>query len=401
MENATLGTSILKVTATDNDDGDNGRVVYMLHSKSQSHNNNNPSSFSSGTLSSSSSELSSYFSINRHTGWIYVAKPLDYESQNIHELVVIAKDQGVQPLETSAFVSIRITDVNDNQPTVNILFLTPNSKPEISEDAQIGDLIARVSVNDADMYASSISSSYLKKSSSKRYSPYNGLTVSLFGAEDGEFGLKTADQIVYLIVVTGSLDRERRSKYQLTVMVSDKGHPPQNTTTTFDLEVTDVNDNAPYFDKSIYRTTLPEATDIGSSVFKMTAQDRDTDSILTYAFLVDARQTVNDDEMIYFDLFNRYNHTHQLATKTRWFSIDRRTGLITTRSIIDCETDPEPKLTVIVCDSLISGVNSAKSSPSNHQKIANNDHMAIASNQSRSIGYTATTTLIISISDVS
>ncbi|OTF83098.1 Cadherin domain containing protein, partial [Euroglyphus maynei] len=262
-ENVTLGSSILKVTATDNDDGDNGRVIYMLHMKQA----NNPSSSSSSSAAMKGGNMmdsSSYFAINRHTGWIYVIKPLDYESQDLHELVIIARDQGVQPLETSAFVSIRVTDINDNQPTVNILYLTSNSKPEISEAAKIGDLVARVSVNDADIHATSHSSSFMKKSSSKRYSPYNGLSVSLFGASNGEFGLKTADQIVYLIVVTGKLDRERQSKYQLTVMVSDKGYPPQNTSTTFEIEVTDVNDNAPYFDQHVYHTTLFESADIGS-----------------------------------------------------------------------------------------------------------------------------------------
>ena len=358
----------------------------MLHTKQT--NNNNPSSSASGS-SSNSMDSSSYFAINRHTGWIYIVKPLDYESQDLHELVIIARDQGVQPLETSAFVSIRVTDINDNQPTVNMLYLTSNSKPEISENARIGDLVARISVNDADLHATSHSSSFMKKSSSsKRYSSYNGLSVSLFGAPNGEFGLKTADQIVYLIVVTGKLDREQRSKYQLTVIVSDKGYPPQNTSTTFELEVLDVNDNPPYFDQQIYHQTLMETADIGSNVFQMKANDLDSDSILTYGFLISKNNTNNnndnnddDDEMIYFQKFNQQNQTHQITMKTKWFQIDYRSGLITTRSLIDCEIDPEPILTIIVSDSLTT--------------TTNKDPNSIE------LGFQTTTKLIISINDVS
>ncbi|KAI2811046.1 calcium ion binding, partial [Blomia tropicalis] len=408
-ENVTLGSSVLKVIATDNDQGENGQIEYSLHMK----NGKNGVQMSSSSLSSSSLSSNNYFAINHSTGLIYVSRPLDFEAQELHELVVIARDQGAQPLETSAFVSIRVTDVNDNQPTINLLFLTENSKPEISEDAKIGDLVARVSVNDAD-HSDSFGSRYRSSLSStnKRHSHTNRLSVSLFGANE-QFSLRTQDQIIYLIVVTGKLDRERRSKYSLTVVVTDKGSPPLNTSTTFELEVIDVNDNAPSFDSSIYHTTLPEATDIGSSVFQMKATDLDSDSILTYAFIVPKNgfEYVDDDivsgqresmllstgdesmdESFFINYFNRHNSTHRLSTRTNWFSIDRRSGLIVTRTQVDCEADSEPKLTVLVTDSV--------PFQTLRRKDENRLPTTTTSTSTSFNGFTATATLVIAISDI-
>lgn len=380
---------MVKVTATDNDQGENGQIVYSLHAKNTQN---------GGT------SVSNYFAINRVTGWIYVAKPLDFEAQELHELVVIARDQGAQPLETSALVSIRITDINDNQPTINLLFLTENSKAEISEDAKEGDLIARLSVNDADV-SDSFNQRQRSSFASKRQHS-NRLSVSLLGAYS-EFGLRTQDQVGYLIVVTGKLDREKRSKYSLTVQVTDKGTPPLNTTTIFDLEVLDVNDNSPRFELPTYHTTLPEAADIGSSVFQMNAIDADSDSLLTYAFLV-TRNGYDDtsegdseeegdslsgvfaeDETFFVSYFNRHNSTHRLTSHTNWFAIDRRSGLIVTRTQVDCEADSEPHLTVLVTDSIPYAATGKRSRTevSKSAPIYN--------------GFMATTTLVIAISDVS
>ena len=391
--------------ATDNDEGENGQIVYSLYTKN---------------IQSGSTSTSNYFAINRNTGWIYVTKPLDFESQELHELVVIGRDQGAQPLETSAFVSIRVIDVNDNQPTINLLFLTENSKPEIWEDAKVGDLIARVSVNDADAVESFNNHRHRSSSSSLSSSPSNNkrhqsnrLSVSLLGAND-EFGLRTQDQIVYLILITGKLDREKRAKYSLTVMVTDKGVPPLNTTTTFELDILDVNDNAPYFESGVYHTTLPEAVDIGSSVFQMSAIDLDSDSMLSYAFVVprngyedntsdtvnsefessnaDLFSTASHSDSYFIDYFNQHNTTHRLTSHTNWFSIDRRSGLIVTRTQVDCEAEPEPRLTVLVTDS-VPFLNTIRRE---HNVNVGNSKSVSSFN-----GFIATAILIIAISDVS
>ncbi|XP_076056754.1 dachsous cadherin-related 1 [Oratosquilla oratoria] len=290
-ENATIGTSVLQVFATDTDAGDNGKITYSINRRQ--------------------SDRENMFLIDSKTGVISLNRPLDFEAKDVHELVVVARDNGDQPLETTAFVSIRVIDVNDNQPTINLIFLSDDATPKISEDAQPGKFVARISVNDPD--------------SKEEYANVN---VTLKGGE-GHFGLTTQDNIIYLMIVSRPLDRELKPNYTLVVIATDQGNPPLHASREFDLQVTDMNDNAPEFDQTVYQANVLEVADPGTSVFQLSALDRDegNNSVITYSI----RETPE--------------------THSDWFQIDSRTGLITTRTHVDCETDPEPQITVIATDS--------------------------------------------------
>lgn len=289
-ENATVGTSVLQVFATDIDAGENGEVEYTINRRQ--------------------SDREGLFRIDPKTGQISVDKQLDFEIKEIHELVVVAKDRGVQPLETTAFVSIRVTDVNDNQPTINVIFLSDDATPKISEMAQPGEFVARISVNDPDSKAE-----------------YSNVNVTLEGGE-GHFGLATQDNIIYLVIVSLPIDREIRPNYTLSVIATDTGSPPLHASRTFHLRVTDVNDNAPEFDKQVYHVNVLEVAEPGTSVFQISAKDRDegTNSELTYSIQESSESHSN------------------------WFQIDSKSGLITTRLHVDCETDPVPQLIVVATD---------------------------------------------------
>lgn len=289
-ENATVGTSVLQVFATDTDANENGEVEYSINRRQ--------------------SDREGMFRIDSKTGLIAVNRPLDFETKEVHELVVVAKDHGDQPLETTAFVSIRVTDVNDNQPTINVIFLSDDATPKISEMAQPGEFVARISVNDPDSKTE-----------------YSNVNVTLEGGE-GHFGLATQDNIIYLVIVSLPIDREQKPNYTLSVIATDTGTPPLHASRTFHLRVTDVNDNAPEFEQSVYYANVLEVADPGTSVFQITASDRDEgdNSELTY--------TIQETS----------------ETHSAWFQINAVSGLITTKSHIDCETDPVPQLTVIATD---------------------------------------------------
>ncbi|XP_011878670.1 PREDICTED: protein dachsous-like [Vollenhovia emeryi] len=285
-ENATVGTPVLAVNASDADAGDNGRIEYSINRRQ--------------------SDREEMFRVDPATGMVYVNKALDFESRERHELVIVARDRGAQPLEASAFVSVRVTDVNDNQPAITVIFLSDDATPKISESAQPGEFVARISVNDPDSRAE-----------------YSNATVSLTGG-DGHFGLATRDNIIYLVVVERPLDREEQSVYELSVEATDAGTPPLCAVRTFRLLVTDVNDNAPRFECEMYEAHLLEASEPGTSMLRVLATDRDEG----------ANSAV------------RYS----LANAT-WFAIDETTGLITTVAHVDCETDPTPVLLVYATDS--------------------------------------------------
>jgi hypothetical protein len=71
------------------------------------------------------------------------------------------------------------------------------------------------------------------------------------------------------------LDREQRSKFQLTAHVQDRDKPGWECSSQLELLVSDLNDNAPLFSLHSYSATLPEDVQVGSLVTKVHATDRD------------------------------------------------------------------------------------------------------------------------------
>lgn len=355
-ENASVGAQVLRVSATDADLELAGTVHYSLYVRHQH---------------APATAASDYFAIHPSTGVVSVAKALDYESQRLFELVVIAQDSGPVALEASALLSITVTDVADSQPTVSVLFLTTNSRPEIAENARVGDLIARIALNDAQGVETQVAG------------------IELIGGEH-DFGIKTSAGSLtptsgHLLTVFRALDRERKAHYSMTVVLRDAHGALCNA--SLELDVLDVNDNAPAFAQAEYHTTLPEAVDIGASVFQMRATDADSDAALTYAFLLERPAGHKEDvlaadeqeeEHALLQWFNSHNHTHRLASHTAWFAIEPRSGLIVTRTQVDCETDSEPRLVVFVTDAV-------PALPDERQFV----------------GFSATAALVVSISDVS
>ncbi|XP_062289145.1 protocadherin-16-like [Scomber scombrus] len=289
-ESLPQGSSILQVFAADEDEGDNGLVLYEINRRQ--------------------SDPDRYFVMDIKTGVITLNRPLDYELKRVHELVVQARDNASHPEVTNAFVTIHVRDYNDNQPTMTIIFLSEDGSPRISEGAQPGQYVARISVTDPD------------------YGEYANVNVSLEGG-DGKFALTTKDSIIYLIYVDQVLDREERDSYDLRVMATDSGTPPLRAESSFTIQVTDVNDNPPLFDQQAYRQTIPEVVYPGSFVLQVTARDKD--------------QGPNGDV--------RYSLLKGKNSHSDWFSIDPVTGIITTATALDFESEPAPSVTVVATDS--------------------------------------------------
>ncbi|XP_031698408.1 protocadherin alpha-4-like, partial [Anarrhichthys ocellatus] len=111
-ENAPVGTTVTQVNATDLDDGPNGEVVY---------------SFSNSV----NRRLFKLFEINQSTGEIIVKGPIDYEHKDKYEIEIQASDKGLAHLTTEKNVVIKIVDVNDNAPEIEVTSFS-SSIPEDS-----------------------------------------------------------------------------------------------------------------------------------------------------------------------------------------------------------------------------------------------------------------------------
>uniref|UniRef100_A0A3Q4GSQ4 Si:ch73-379j16.2 n=1 Tax=Neolamprologus brichardi TaxID=32507 RepID=A0A3Q4GSQ4_NEOBR len=126
-ENAPAGTFLLTVNASDSDEGLNGEIEYSLKRK----------------LRGLSSDP---FDLDSKTGKLAVKGRLDYEETQVYEIKVLAADKGVVALSTLCSVVIRVEDVNDNPPEIEITSFSSR----IPEDAPPGTVVALMGVTDLD-----------------------------------------------------------------------------------------------------------------------------------------------------------------------------------------------------------------------------------------------------------
>lgn len=103
------------------------------------------------------------------------------------------------------------------------------------------------------------------------------LTAS--GGDGSEF---TINAQTGAIVTTKPLDRETLSGYLLTVTAKDGGVPALSDTTDVEISVTDVNDNAPQFNKVSYSGSISEDALVGTSVLQVSlGQNKQANQTIT------------------------------------------------------------------------------------------------------------------------
>ncbi|XP_076594806.1 protocadherin alpha-3-like isoform X28 [Chaetodon auriga] len=232
-ENSPPGTLVIQVNATDLDEGANGEIVYSFGKEADVH-------------------LQKLFNINPRTGEINVTGVIDFEDNQSYEIDIQASDKGTVPISTDKTVIIKVIDLNDNPPEIEV---TSFSK-SVPEDSRIGTTVALISVNDLD-------------------SGPNG-KVSCFIREDVPFSLTPSLQDnMYAVVTKTQLDREEKFFYELTIVAKDTGEPSLSSEKTITVVVSDVNDNKPQFSLSPYTFYITENNDLVSPVFSVRASDLD------------------------------------------------------------------------------------------------------------------------------
>ncbi|XP_015801027.3 protocadherin gamma-A11 isoform X27 [Nothobranchius furzeri] len=228
-ENSPRGTSVIAVSASDKDGGSNGEIAY--------------------SISNSRQRLSDMFKIDRETGAVILTGEIDYEKAKVLQVDIEATDNG--GLSDSSKIIIDVIDINDNRPQVKIL-----SKSEyILENAPESTVVAMLSVNDPD-------------------SEKNG-EVRCRINDEIPFKIENAIGGFYSLVTEVALDREVDAQYNITVSCSDEGVPSLSSSVTLTLQISDVNDNAPVFERSSYEAYIVENNTPGLSIFTVKATDAD------------------------------------------------------------------------------------------------------------------------------
>ncbi|XP_068730841.1 uncharacterized protein [Montipora capricornis] len=279
-ENITIGFLVINVTAQDKDSGPNGQVTYSLVQ---------------GT-NDTDALVSETFSVNSSNGAITTLRKIEVNaSQEEYRFQVQATDNGIPNKTVSTNVTIIVTDINDNPP----IFISRNYT-SVKENVANGTIIFQVEAVDADFGNNSI------------------VTYSLLrGKYSGKFAIDASSGNITLI---GELDHENTSEIILRIEATDGEF---RTNMNLSINVTDVNDNYPYFSLSSYSVTVPENITIGFLVINVTAQDKDS----------------GPNGQVTYSLVQGTNDTDALVSET--FSVNSSNGAITTLRKIEVNASQE------------------------------------------------------------
>ncbi|UYV67728.1 hmr-1 [Cordylochernes scorpioides] len=86
----------------------------------------------------------------------------------------------------------------------------------------------------------------------------------------------------------------------VTVKATDRGNPPLEGVCSFKVEITDINDNPPLFDRQEYRENVKQDTPKGTNILRVSASDEDADNNGAIVYNLTAPYDVSDRD--YFDI---------------------------------------------------------------------------------------------------
>uniref|UniRef100_A0A8C7KYE0 Cadherin-20 n=1 Tax=Oncorhynchus kisutch TaxID=8019 RepID=A0A8C7KYE0_ONCKI len=242
-EMSTIGTEVIRLTATDADDptyGNSARVVYSIL------------------------QGQPYFSVEPKTGEVRVSLAgMDREVREIYSIIIQAKDMGGQlgGLAGTTVVNITLSDVNDNPP----MFDQKLYQMSVLESAPVGSVVGRIRAKDRDIGINA----------EMRYSIIDG---------DGRdtFDISTDPTNLFgIITIKKPLNFESKASYTLKIEGAnthldhrflDKG--PFSHVTIVHVSVEDI-DEPPEFSSAAYYIEVSEEAEIGTVFTTVSARDPD------------------------------------------------------------------------------------------------------------------------------
>lgn len=237
---------VTKVTATDNDAGENAVTTYSIY-----HVSNNGAN---------------KFAINDKTGEIETRGKMSAGEQ--YSITVQATDIG--GLYSQAIVEISVSPGPNTKPP---RFIKPVYEVQVSEGAEINSTVAVIKAEDPE-------------SDPVRYSISSGNDLRQFsiGQETG------------VVSVIRKLDREDLTRYQLIIKAEDNGGLASSA--TVNIKVTDINDKNPEFDESTlpYVFSVEEGkSDIHVGTVHATDADEGINAQISYSIPFEIPFTINVD----------------------------------------------------------------------------------------------------------
>lgn len=177
-------------------------------------------------------------------------------------------------------VNIEIEDVNDNAPE----FESGTVRISVPENAELGTPLYAANAHDRDSgdagvvtyrlqnidggeaatIGSSLSATTFTASSQSSATKATALAQS--SAAGSATDIFAIDARSGHLTLSRHLDYELSQRHSLVVMATDSGDPPLSANLTILVEVQDINDNAPVFEKSSYAVKVIESMAVNSQV---------------------------------------------------------------------------------------------------------------------------------------
>ncbi|XP_011820511.1 PREDICTED: protocadherin alpha-8-like [Mandrillus leucophaeus] len=301
FENTDNGTTVIRLNASDRDEGTNGAISYSFNSLV-------------------ATMVIDHFSIDRNTGEIVIRGNLDFEQVNLYKIRIDATDKGHPPMAGHCTVLVRILDKNDNVPEIT---LTSLSLP-VREDAQFGTVIALISVNDLDSGVNGQENALVSYSLVER--PVGERALSSYVSVHAQSGKVYALQ---------PLDHEELELLQFQVSARDAGVPPLGSNVTLQVFVLDENDNAPVL-------LAPRVGGTGGAVSELVPRLVGAGHVVAKVRAVDPDSGYN--AWLSYEL-------QPAASSARFpFRVGLYTGEISTTRVLEEADSPRHRLLVIVKD---------------------------------------------------
>lgn len=224
-ENSSIGTTVLTMTASDADLGNDGVLTYSI-------------------VGGNTGDV---YGVVASTGVVYLASTLDYETTNTYNLVVKVMDGGNTVLSATSTVTISLTDVNDNSPNCS----SPPYIFAVNEQTSATPVtITTLSCSDVDT------------GTTLQYAITAGNSESCFHLHSSSGVLTTSC----------ALDYDNGSQhYALVTTVTDGTY---TSTVTITINLTPVNEATPTFGSAV-SITVDEDTAPGTHLASYVAGDTD------------------------------------------------------------------------------------------------------------------------------
>ncbi|KAF3693896.1 Protocadherin alpha-C2 [Channa argus] len=265
-ESAEFGTVVALVSVTDKDGGQNGLTTCAIKDL---------------LPFKLTSNYKNYYSL-------MVDGVLDREVESVYNVTITAADEGSPPLSSTTVITVQISDINDNMPH----FQNANVNIYVKENSKVGDIITRMTAHDADedssfsrysapMITTNPDGSWSYSKSTQQYDVC--FSSDTLKSDMVVFPAKFPQVDAELISINGGDTFTRTQTLPNKEKIQAVLKNPM-TANRIEVNVLDINDNAPVFIEKTYTLNVSESSLTGERYLLPVAEDTDvgTNSVKSY-----------------------------------------------------------------------------------------------------------------------